>query len=1108
MAELTCASCGAATRREDALCRGCGRPPVAPPAVAAPAPLSRAQREAEVRAARADLDSPLPVALRGRYRVERPIDVASTEADLYVVVALDGDGAAEGGIERRVLKRYRVPQPPQPGPGASEERRASIAQDFEVQQARRRAELRAVLERLGEVHDDHVIGIDEFDVDEGWELLEHVGRGTLEDLIRQLTERSEPVGEEQLRHVVEELALALVAIHAAGLNHGDIKPGNVLVRSDQPFDLVLTDFGSMVPMHASTYVYDGGMQDSALYAAPELTVGARTTKQDVFAVGRIIERMLRTRLGSGADVDADVLVSVDDPADRRRWELLLRGTLHPRPEERWSAEELLAWARGEDVRRVLDRAAAIARSDLLVVAGHTPMTAVDMARLIAADRGGWNSGRDHLERGRLRRWAEEAMPELARALESGGDLEAIDDLDLRLLEVLLWIDPEIPPAFAGWSLSPGGIAELHDASVSSSEWRVPRALIEYLASDAGTKDEDQTAARAVTALARGASRAREPLRRLIDDMVARRRELDAAIAALGLSGSLTELRIRLLLILAREHAGLGSAAPGQLAVLRRPRSTWDVLRRASGPVRATLVPLVQPARPLRDARRALRMGRRRSHRPRSNGLLRLVRLPLAALSAMVRVPSVLLVETFRASPRRAILGIVAASALGLGAFHAVFNVAYPIMTVRTPFDARIPAHAFVADPDPVAFRGGAGRSNAWPDPVAPGRERLQRLWSRQLASGLDDSHFADTVESFAPVVSGDHVIVASAGNIFALDAASGDLRWERTSSSFHMPPAVTRDTVYSVRTRRWQVFTTDLTWLTAYSVDEGRIRWRVRIAPGFLTESDASPVVADGRVFLRIPSTRRPSLIAVDARTGSRLWMHTEPSNVQRNGLAGLLSDPIVLGGQVYAVFQGPERNTARLVALDAATGEVIWRERPVPNMGGRNYGPLQVASDGRTLVAATGGAIRAYRSPSGGPLGGALGRLTPQWTRQLLPLTASPRGAIGVAVTEHAVYVGVSSAGRLFAYHPSSGELLWQAQLPGFDDDFYRIMPHVAGDSVFVVGFGDTDGFWVQEFDAFTGEQLRTPHQSSPRAFVFPWLATSDGRLFVLTEQDLIAYG
>ncbi len=105
---------------------------------------------------------------------------------------------------------------------------------------------------------------------------------TLEDAVR----REGPLQGMALDALAEGLAEALAAIHAAGVVHRDLKPGNVMLENGQP---VLIDFGIAHVQDSTRLTKTGLVMGTPGYLAPEVIEGAPSTgKSDVHSWGATV----------------------------------------------------------------------------------------------------------------------------------------------------------------------------------------------------------------------------------------------------------------------------------------------------------------------------------------------------------------------------------------------------------------------------------------------------------------------------------------------------------------------------------------------------------------------------------------------------------------------------------------------------------------------------------------------------------------------------------------------------------------------------------------------------------------------------------------------------
>ena len=195
-----------------------------------------------------------------------------------------------------------------------------------------------------------------------------------------------------------------------------------------------------------------------------------------------------------------------------------------------------------------------------------------------------------------------------------------------------------------------------------------------------------------------------------------------------------------------------------------------------------------------------------------------------------------------------------------------------------------------------------------------------------------------------PVVADDMVVVGSrGGTVSALDAATGKVRWERDllddeaekgDALINASAAVAGDLVYV------PLLKVGSPSVVALRLADGSPVWSTVVDTQPRSDTYGSPTVWNGRVYIGTSgyfgeqlsgaeTSARGSVVALDARTGERLWKtYTVPEG--HDGGA-VWSTPAIdtETGRLYVgtgnAYHAPAGDmTDSMVALDAASGEVL----------------------------------------------------------------------------------------------------------------------------------------------------------------------------------------
>lgn len=273
-----------------------------------------------------------------------------------------------------------------------------------------------------------------------------------------------------ITEVVGQLTDGIRALHEAGIVHRDLKPENILVTDPPPgVRTAITDFGLSRVLEQS--VVFASSSRTLAYAAPESLSGQVSPARDWWSLGMIVRELATGRppfqgLSETAVVDhlATRPMAVEDVTEPRT-RLLVRGLLTRDPRRRWSSAQVGAWLAGESPEVAEEPATQPAQGPGLPFDGRRFTDRRELARALVER---WDHAAVYLfgrgEAGEawraLRDWLtdvpDDSRIELVDRYLTSADLTA----DVKLLHLVRWLDPQLPPHYLGRRVTPDDLPGL------------------------------------------------------------------------------------------------------------------------------------------------------------------------------------------------------------------------------------------------------------------------------------------------------------------------------------------------------------------------------------------------------------------------------------------------------------------------------------------------------------------------------------------------------------------------------------------------------------------------------------------------------------------------
>lgn len=278
------------------------------------------------------------------------------------------------------------------------------------------------------------------------------------------------------------------------------------------------------------------------------------------------------------------------------------------------------------------------------------------------------------------------------------------------------------------------------------------------------------------------------------------------------------------------------------------------------------------------------------------------------------------------------------------------------------------------------------------------------LWRQRTSAAGPETEGSNSV------VVADIVAVGDV-SVHAFDRATGAPRWIFQPSTGDWPGqfdlATDGTTIYAG---------TELARVYAIDARTGAQRWATAVDAGDLTAKAFNPTVAGGIVFVGVRRFTNPftgAFVALDAATGAVLWRHEFQPDLPNGQDSGCLGRAVFFGDKAIVAA-----DDGRIYAFDRATGAIAWVAPRLPEIDGApsllpgDERPLTVSGD--VVVA---GSRSGYITGLSAETGAELWRSTANLGSAVYPLA-------GDAASAYVLYVG----GQLVAFDVSNGAVRWRA--------------------------------------------------------------------------------
>lgn len=238
------------------------------------------------------------------------------------------------------------------------------------------------------------------------------------------------------------------------------------------------------------------------------------------------------------------------------------------------------------------------------------------------------------------------------------------------------------------------------------------------------------------------------------------------------------------------------------------------------------------------------------------------------------------------------------------------------------------------------LKGNSGFTGLSPDDAV--KPPLKLMWSYRLDGDASGDAGAGVIVAGGKVFAS----VANSHSIVALNADNGRFCWEYRDQSIgqigylgHAPVPAYHDGHVILWNKRKS------SEVVALDAETGAVQWQQPLSPLGKDLNRGGLPLADGMVYCS-EGGPNPTISALDIKTGERVWRTELGADTGEYAIG-----PTVAGGRVFVstranTRRGPKPDNFRgaVTALDAKTGDILWRRRNI-------YSWSPMASDGKVLA-------------------------------------------------------------------------------------------------------------------------------------------------------------